>query len=69
MACTLAFAFSGVPTAFAQSGGAAAGADNTVTNPPKPKSLEELLEMVADGFETERAINRRRVAEFQRNQQ
>ena len=35
--------------------------------PPKPKTLEELLEMVADGFETERAINRRRVEEFRLN--
>ena len=35
--------------------------------PPQPKSLDQLLEMVRDGFETERAANRQRQAEFERN--
>jgi len=35
--------------------------------PPEPKSLDELLEMVRDGFESEDAANQRRVAEFKRN--
>jgi biopolymer transport protein ExbB len=47
------------PAALAQEAGA----------PPKPKTLEQLLEMVADGFETERAINRRRVKEFERSKE
>jgi biopolymer transport protein ExbB len=38
-----------------------------IPEPPQPKSLDQLLEMVRDGFETERAANRRREAEFERN--
>jgi biopolymer transport protein ExbB len=50
----------------------AAEADAPVTPlpaPPQPKSLDELLEMVRQGFEAERAENRRREAEFQRNKE
>jgi biopolymer transport protein ExbB len=39
------------------------------SEPPQPKSLDELLEMVRDGFEAERAENRRRAEEFQRNKE
>ena len=35
--------------------------------PPQPKSLDELLEMVRDGFEAERTANLRREEEFKRN--
>ena len=34
---------------------------------PQPKSLDELLIMVSEGYETEREINRRRVEEFIKN--
>ena len=37
--------------------------------PPEPKSLDELLEMVREGFESEDAANQRRVAEFKRNRE
>ena len=36
--------------------------------PPQPKSLDQLLEMVREGFEAERAENQRRAEEFQREQ-
>ena len=37
--------------------------------PPQPKSLDELLEMVRDGFEAEHTANRRREEEFKRNKE
>jgi len=37
--------------------------------PPQPKSLDQLLEMVREGFDAERAVNQRRAEEFQRNKQ
>ena len=37
--------------------------------PPEPKSLDELLEMVREGFEAENAANQRREAEFKRNRE
>ena len=37
--------------------------------PPQPKSLDQLLEMVREGFEAEHAANQRRAEEFQRNKQ
>jgi biopolymer transport protein ExbB len=36
---------------------------------PQPKSLDQLLEMVSEGFEAERAINRRRVERFEKNKE
>ncbi len=39
------------------------------TAPPEPKSLDELLEMVRDGFEAESAANQVREAEFKRNRE
>jgi biopolymer transport protein ExbB len=35
--------------------------------PPQPKSLDQLLEMVREGFEAEHAANQRREEEFKRN--
>ncbi len=35
--------------------------------PPQPKSLDQLLEMVREGFEAERAANQRREEEFEQN--
>ncbi len=71
---TAAFVFQGAaPAAHAQeeasqSDAAQQAAEATpLPAPPKPRSLDQLLEMVADGFETERAANRQRVGEFQRN--
>ena len=37
--------------------------------PPQPKSLDQLLEMVREGFDAERAANQRREEEFKRNKQ
>jgi len=37
--------------------------------PPQPKSLDELLDMVRQGFEAERAENRKREETFKRNKQ
>ena len=37
--------------------------------PPQPKSLDQLLEMVREGFEAEHAANKRREEEFKRNKQ
>jgi biopolymer transport protein ExbB len=37
--------------------------------PPQPKSLDELLEMVSEGFEAERTANLRREEEFKRNRE
>ncbi|MCH8891038.1 MAG: hypothetical protein IH827_08175, partial [Myxococcales bacterium] len=37
--------------------------------PPQPKSLDQLLEMVRDGFEAERAADRLREGEFERNKE
>jgi biopolymer transport protein ExbB len=39
------------------------------SEPPKPKSLDELLDLVERGFDQERAENRRREQEFQRAKQ
>ena len=44
-----------------------AGRNAQITTPPKPKSLDELLEMVSQGFQAEREVNRRRVDEFVKN--
>jgi len=45
----------------------AAEADAPLPAPPQPKSLDELLEMVRDGFEAERTANLRREEEFKQN--
>jgi biopolymer transport protein ExbB len=37
--------------------------------PPQPKSLDELLEMVREGFEAENTANRRREAEFKQDKE
>ncbi len=47
----------------------AAAAGESEAEPPEPKSLDELLEMVRDGFEAERAENRRRMEAFRRNKE
>ena len=39
------------------------------SEPPQPKSLDQLLEMVREGFDAERAENRRRAEEFKRNKE
>ena len=53
----------------AQNADAETASDAPITVPPKPKSLDELLQMVEDGFETERASNRRRVEAFRENRE
>ncbi len=40
-----------------------------VSVPPQPKSLDQLLEMVREGFEAERTADRLREAEFERNKE
>ena len=52
------------PTAFAQE---SSPTSSQRAAPPKPKSLDELLEMVKTGFQVERMENQRREAEFERN--
>ena len=54
-----------VPTAYAQE---SSPTSSQRAAPPKPKSLDELLEMVKTGFQVERMENQRREAEFERNQ-
>jgi biopolymer transport protein ExbB len=55
----------GEPAAAEQPAGAPAAAPAT----PQPKSLDELLEMVRQGYEAERAENVKRIEEFKRNKQ
>ncbi len=53
----------------AQQPAAEAAPVDPLPEPPKPKSLDELLEMVRDGFEAENTANLRREAEFKRNRE
>ena len=62
----IAGALLAVPGALAQEAQPEATAAQTAP-PPRPKSLDELLEMVNQGFQTERSENRARVERFQRN--
>ena len=62
----IAGALLSAPGALAQEAEPEATAAQTAP-PPKPKSLDELLEMVNQGFQTERSENRARVERFQRN--
>ena len=71
--CLIAAALLAAPAALAQEGQPEAAVAQGATSataaapPPKPKSLDELLEMVAEGFETERKENTQRVERFQNN--
>ena len=55
------------PAAAEESAAEAAAPVTPLPEPPQPKSLDELLEMVRQGFEAERTENRRREEEFKRN--
>jgi biopolymer transport protein ExbB len=57
------------PAATAETSAEAAAPAMPVHAPPEPKSLDELLEMVREGFEAEHAVNRRREAEFKQNKE
>jgi biopolymer transport protein ExbB len=57
------------PDAAAESAAEATPRVAPLPAPPEPKSLDQLLEMVRDGFEAERAANLQREAEFKRNKQ
>jgi len=57
------------PAATEESAAEAAAPVTPLPAPPQPKSLDELLEMVRQGFEAERAENRRREEEFRHNKQ
>jgi biopolymer transport protein ExbB len=66
----VAAALLAAPAALAQQPSEANAAPDVapeVVPPPKPKSLDQLLEMVSQGFETEREENRARVERFQRD--
>jgi len=57
------------PAAPAEPSAEAAAPVIPIHAPPEPKSLDELLEMVREGFEAEHAVNQRREAEFKQNKE
>ncbi len=57
------------PAATPESAAEAAAPLTPLPAPPQPKSLDQLLEMVREGFEAERTADRLREAEFERNKE
>ncbi len=57
------------PAATQESAAEAAAPPKPLAAPPQPKSLDQLLEMVREGFEAEHAANKRREEEFKRNKE
>jgi biopolymer transport protein ExbB len=57
------------PAATQEPAAEAAAPLTPLSEPPQPKSLDQLLEMVREGFEAERAANQRRAEEFKRNKE
>jgi biopolymer transport protein ExbB len=57
------------PAATQESAAEAAAPPQPLPAPPQPKSLDQLLEMVREGFEAEHAANKRREETFKRNKE